>query len=177
MPGVSQKMLSQTLRSLQRDGLVARRVEPTVPPRVHYQFTSLGRTLEAPLAVLRDWVEQAHMSEVDRSGRRGDTAPEELDADLGHHGGAQGRVLSVTFDLPGGPRTAGPVGQPLVHGMCVDVLGQQQRAQEQGGNGKEDCEGGDRCKQPRECGDREGGCAGESAARHLAAVRRVSGIC
>ena len=35
MPGVSQKMLSQTLRSLQRDGLVARRVDPTVPPRVH----------------------------------------------------------------------------------------------------------------------------------------------
>lgn len=39
MPGVSQKMLSVTLRSMVRDGLVARRVEPTVPPRVHYRLT------------------------------------------------------------------------------------------------------------------------------------------
>jgi len=87
MPGVSQKMLSQTLRSLQRDGLVARRVDPTVPPRVHYQLTPLGRTLEAPLAVLRDWAEE-HMSEVDRSGRRWDTAPEELNVGPGDHRGA-----------------------------------------------------------------------------------------
>lgn len=83
MPGVSQKMLSQTLRSLQRDGLVARRVDPTVPPRVHYQLTPLGRTLEAPLAVLRGWAEE-HMSEVDRSGRRWDTAPEELNVGPSH---------------------------------------------------------------------------------------------
>ncbi|MFD0345608.1 winged helix-turn-helix transcriptional regulator [Kitasatospora aburaviensis] len=50
MPGVSQKMLSVTLRSLTRDGLVSRRVEPTVPPRVFYRLTGLGLSLEAALA-------------------------------------------------------------------------------------------------------------------------------
>jgi DNA-binding HxlR family transcriptional regulator len=66
MPGVSQKMLSVTLHSLVRDGLVARRVEPTVPPRVHYRLTELGLSLEVPLAALRDWAEQ-HMAEIDRA--------------------------------------------------------------------------------------------------------------
>ncbi|HEY2694208.1 MAG TPA: helix-turn-helix domain-containing protein [Pseudonocardiaceae bacterium] len=66
MPGVSQKMLSVTLHSLVRDGLVARRVEPTVPPRVHYRLTELGLSLEAPLAALRAWAEQ-HMAEIDRA--------------------------------------------------------------------------------------------------------------
>ncbi len=65
MPGVSQKMLAQTLRDLVTDGLVARRVEPTVPPAVHYSLTPLGTSLAAPVAVLRDWAE-AHMLEVDR---------------------------------------------------------------------------------------------------------------
>lgn len=66
MPGVSQKMLSVTLHSLIRDGLVARRVEPTVPPRVHYRLTELGLSLEVPLAALRTWAE-AHMAEIDRA--------------------------------------------------------------------------------------------------------------
>lgn len=64
MPGVSQKMLSVTLQSLTRDGLVARRVEPTVPPRVHYRLTDLGLSLENPLAALRAWAEE-HMAEID----------------------------------------------------------------------------------------------------------------
>lgn len=66
MPGISPKMLSATLRSLASDGLVARRVEPTVPPRVHYRLTDLGRSLDEPLAVLRAWAEQ-HMAEIDRA--------------------------------------------------------------------------------------------------------------
>ncbi|MFI0468519.1 winged helix-turn-helix transcriptional regulator [Saccharopolyspora sp. 5N102] len=66
IPGVSQKMLSATLQSLTRDGLVARRVEPTVPPKVHYQLTELGRSLEVPLATLREWAEK-HMAEIDRA--------------------------------------------------------------------------------------------------------------
>jgi DNA-binding HxlR family transcriptional regulator len=66
MPGVSQKMLSVTLQSLTRDGLVARRVEPTVPPRVHYRLTELGLSLEVPLAAVRTWAEE-HMAEIDRA--------------------------------------------------------------------------------------------------------------
>ncbi|MGW4524879.1 winged helix-turn-helix transcriptional regulator [Amycolatopsis sp. NPDC004378] len=66
MPGVSQKMLSVTLRSLTRDGLVARRVEPTVPPKVHYRLTDLGLSLEVPLAALRNWAEE-NMAAIDRA--------------------------------------------------------------------------------------------------------------
>ncbi|WP_433435800.1 winged helix-turn-helix transcriptional regulator [Nonomuraea sp. CA-141351] len=50
-------MLSQTLRSLTADGLVSRRVEPTVPPRTWYSLTVLGRTLDDPLAAVRAWAE------------------------------------------------------------------------------------------------------------------------
>ncbi|MEU7061350.1 helix-turn-helix domain-containing protein [Streptomyces sp. NPDC046197] len=64
MPGVSQKMLSATLQNLTHDGLVSRRVEPTVPPRVHYRVTGLGLSLEEPLAALRSWAEE-HMAEID----------------------------------------------------------------------------------------------------------------
>lgn len=71
MPGVSQKMLSTTLRGLVRDGLALRRVEPTVPPRVHYSLTELGLSLEEPLAVLRGWAEK-HMAQIDRANRDAD---------------------------------------------------------------------------------------------------------
>ncbi|MER5252511.1 helix-turn-helix domain-containing protein [Streptomyces sp. NPDC002855] len=71
MPGVSQKMLSTTLRGMVRDGLVARRVEPTVPPRVHYRLTGLGLSLEGPLAAVRAWAEE-HMVEIDRANERSD---------------------------------------------------------------------------------------------------------
>ncbi|WAL75917.1 helix-turn-helix domain-containing protein [Kitasatospora sp. YST-16] len=74
VPGISQKMLSVTLQSLVRDGLVARRVEPTVPPAVHYRLTGLGRSLEEPLAALRLWAE-AHMPEIDRNNRLADASP------------------------------------------------------------------------------------------------------
>jgi DNA-binding HxlR family transcriptional regulator len=66
MPGISQKMLSSTLQNMVRDGLVARRVEPTVPPRVHYRLTPLGLSLEQPLAMVRAWAEE-HMAEIDRA--------------------------------------------------------------------------------------------------------------
>jgi DNA-binding HxlR family transcriptional regulator len=74
VPGVSQKMLSVTLRSLARDGLVTRRVEPTVPPAVHYRLTELGLSLEGPLSVLRIWAE-THMPEINRSNRLADESP------------------------------------------------------------------------------------------------------
>jgi DNA-binding HxlR family transcriptional regulator len=56
--GITQKMLTQTLRNLERDGLVKRTVYPQVPPRVEYELTELGATLIEPLAVLRDWAQQ-----------------------------------------------------------------------------------------------------------------------
>lgn len=61
--GISEKMLTQTLRSLERDGLLTRTVHPTVPPKVEYRLTDLGRTLEAPLGAVRDWAER-HINDV-----------------------------------------------------------------------------------------------------------------
>jgi DNA-binding HxlR family transcriptional regulator len=52
---ISQKMLTTTLRSLERDGFVTRTVFPTVPPRVDYELTALGRDLQKPVAALSDW--------------------------------------------------------------------------------------------------------------------------
>ena len=67
MAGVSQKMLSQTLRQLGSDGLVSRRVDGTVsPPTVHYALTPLGSTLVPVLGALKQWAED-HMGEVDAS--------------------------------------------------------------------------------------------------------------
>ncbi|WP_030928729.1 winged helix-turn-helix transcriptional regulator [Streptomyces sp. NRRL S-646] len=74
MPGISQKMLSVTLRSLVRDGLVARRVEGSVPPRVYYRLTDLGLSLEEPMAALRAWAEQ-HMAQIEEMNLRYDAAP------------------------------------------------------------------------------------------------------
>ena len=55
--GISQKMLTQTLRNLERDGIVTRKVYAEVPPRVEYTLTELGETLAEPLRVIRDWAE------------------------------------------------------------------------------------------------------------------------
>ncbi len=56
--GISEKMLAQTLRSLERDGLVTRHVRTTTPPQVEYQLTPLGRTLREPMAAIRAWAER-----------------------------------------------------------------------------------------------------------------------
>jgi DNA-binding HxlR family transcriptional regulator len=53
--GVSQKVLTATLRGLERDGYVARAVTPTVPPRVHYALTAMGRGVLVPLGALATW--------------------------------------------------------------------------------------------------------------------------
>jgi DNA-binding HxlR family transcriptional regulator len=55
--GISQRMLTLTLRGLERDGLVTRTVFPTVPPRVDYELTELGRTLLAPVKALAAWAQ------------------------------------------------------------------------------------------------------------------------
>ena len=53
--GISQKMLTQTLRSLERDGFVERTAYPVVPPHVEYELTPLGRSLQDPLRALERW--------------------------------------------------------------------------------------------------------------------------
>ncbi len=58
--GISQRMLSLTLRSLERDGLVTRTVTPTVPPRVDYALTDLGRSLWTPVEALAGWAQRHH---------------------------------------------------------------------------------------------------------------------
>ncbi|TDB95589.1 helix-turn-helix domain-containing protein [Actinomadura sp. 7K534] len=64
--GISQRMLTRTLRGLENDGLVRRDVHPTVPPSVEYSLTSLGRTLLEPLSALADWAvdHEAEMHEA-----------------------------------------------------------------------------------------------------------------
>jgi len=64
LQGVSQKMLTQTLRNLEQRGFVTRTVHPVVPPRVEYSLTPLGESLNAPLAVLCEWSEK-HAEELE----------------------------------------------------------------------------------------------------------------
>lgn len=61
--GVSQKMLTQTLRTLERDGLVSRTVTPSVPVRVDYELTPLGVSLLPVMRAIKDWAE-SHIEEV-----------------------------------------------------------------------------------------------------------------
>ena len=55
IPSVSQRMLTLTLRNLERDGLVNRTVTPTIPPRVDYELTDLGHSLLKPIMALTQW--------------------------------------------------------------------------------------------------------------------------
>lgn len=63
--GVSQRMLTLTLRNLERDGLVTRTIYPEVPPRVEYSLTELGKTLTGPINALWDWSAEHHGAIVD----------------------------------------------------------------------------------------------------------------
>lgn len=62
--GISQRMLTLTLRGLERDGLVLRTVTPSVPPRVDYALTELGRSLCGPVVALGQWA-SAHVEEIE----------------------------------------------------------------------------------------------------------------
>ena len=66
LAGVSQKMLTQTLRTLERDGLVTRTVTPSVPVRTDYELTPLGDSLLETLRHLKEWAEE-HMPDVDNA--------------------------------------------------------------------------------------------------------------
>ncbi|MDQ0599886.1 DNA-binding HxlR family transcriptional regulator [Streptomyces canus] len=70
--GVSPKMLTQTLRSLERDGILVRTVTPSVPVRVDYELTPLGHSLAVLLTAVKDWAE-THIEEVHQARERYDT--------------------------------------------------------------------------------------------------------
>jgi DNA-binding HxlR family transcriptional regulator len=69
--GISQRMLTLTLRGLERDGLVTRTVFPTIPPRVDYELTDLGRGLSKPVVALGEWA-MAHQAEIEDARARFD---------------------------------------------------------------------------------------------------------
>lgn len=69
--GISQRMLTLTLKGLERDGMVTRTVFPTIPPRVDYELTGLGRSLSEPVLALGRWA-QAHLTEIDAARARFD---------------------------------------------------------------------------------------------------------
>jgi DNA-binding HxlR family transcriptional regulator len=69
--GVSQRMLTLTLKNLERDGLVERTVTPTVPPRVDYALTPLGRSMREPIEALGQWALK-HLEEMDAARERYD---------------------------------------------------------------------------------------------------------
>ena len=68
IPSVSQRMLTLTLRNLERDGLVTRTVTPSIPPRVDYELTELGQSLQKPICGLATWatenVEAIHQAQA-----------------------------------------------------------------------------------------------------------------
>jgi len=76
---ISQRMLTLTLRGLERDGLVTRTVFATIPPRVDYELTKLGRSLLEPVSELGTWARQ-HRSAIQEARRRFDATPEGRDA-------------------------------------------------------------------------------------------------
>ncbi len=69
--GISQRMLTLTVRALERDGLVSRTVHASVPPRVDYELTDLGRSLLVPLGALADWA-NTHRSDIQAARDRHD---------------------------------------------------------------------------------------------------------
>jgi DNA-binding HxlR family transcriptional regulator len=73
--GISQRMLTLTLRGLARDGLITRTVFPTIPPRVDYALTALGRSLLVPVSALGDWARK-NRSRIEEARAKFDRATE-----------------------------------------------------------------------------------------------------
>jgi len=72
LDGISPKMLSQTLKTLERHGLVSRTQYPTIPPRVEYELTPLGTSLSTPVEAIKTWAEE-HAREIDEAQRSFDS--------------------------------------------------------------------------------------------------------
>ncbi|WP_186210171.1 winged helix-turn-helix transcriptional regulator [Burkholderia gladioli] len=73
--GISQRMLTLTLRGLERDGLITRTMYPTIPPRVDYELTDMGRTLLRPVMALVNWASENQVA-IAEAHKRFDEAPE-----------------------------------------------------------------------------------------------------
>jgi DNA-binding HxlR family transcriptional regulator len=69
--GISQQMLTRTLRGLERDGMLIRTIHPTSPPQVEYQLTEMGLSLSEPASAFGQWV-QEHLAEIDAARDRFD---------------------------------------------------------------------------------------------------------
>ena len=83
--GISQRMLTLTLRGLERDGLVERPFYPTIPPKVSYALTELGRSLREPVGALGQWAIE-HRGTVERSRHLYDRSRGEEDEAVPHSG-------------------------------------------------------------------------------------------
>ncbi len=79
LPDISKRMLTQTLRDLERDGLATRQVFPTRPPRVEYRLSPLGRSVLQPLSALVDWAE-CHDQAIRQARARFDAVPSQKTA-------------------------------------------------------------------------------------------------
>jgi DNA-binding HxlR family transcriptional regulator len=79
IPSVSQRMLTLTLRNLERDGLVSRTVTPSIPPRVDYELTDLGKSLQGPICGLATWALE-NVDAIHAAQARFDSAQEEAAA-------------------------------------------------------------------------------------------------
>jgi len=75
--GISQRMLTLTLRNLERDGLVTRTVTPSIPPRVNYELTELGHSLAEPVQALGAWAFR-HLAQIDAAQARYDAQEVEV---------------------------------------------------------------------------------------------------
>lgn len=95
--GISQRMLTLTLRGLERDGLVTRTVFPTVPPRVDYELTALGRSLLVPVSALGDWALK-NMKRIEEARARFDRMRDD--------GGSAKRVSAAGVSSPSSHRSA-----------------------------------------------------------------------
>ena len=79
IPTVSQRMLTLTLRNLERDGLVSRTVTPTIPPRVDYELTELGNSLVGPLRGIETWALE-HVEDIHYAHSRFDAEHDKAEA-------------------------------------------------------------------------------------------------
>ena len=79
IPTVSQRMLTLTLRNLERDGLVSRTVTPTIPPRVDYELTELGKSLVGPLHAIETWALD-HVTDIHEAQARFDVEHDKAEA-------------------------------------------------------------------------------------------------